>query len=135
MKVLVSKLIEEALEYWPKIIFCDDMEIKGKDAIIPYLTTYGDDWYIHVEDYEQMTLIKMVFDCIFDEFQAKAVEMYKANGSCHLVHQKDLDLHAIVHRIKGRIKRYYLKYFRDENIKIIYDIKSTQKLDNINTKS
>ena len=137
MKVLVSKLIEEALEYWPKIIFCNDMQLFGDDcAMIPYLNDYDSLLDKLDKNIKRDDLLPMLLYCICAGFHKKAIEIYKANGCCPFVHQRDLDLAYIVDRIKEHMRlQDWRSVAKQADIKIIYNIKSTQKLDNINTKS
>ena len=124
MKILVSKLIEETFEYWPKIIFCDDMKLITDDiAVMPYLNKFNHILWQHMLKDEKMALADMVSWCIFSGFYTKAIEIYKANGNCPFVHQRDLDLVYIVDRIQYNMKTQEWKDFAErENTEIIYDI-------------
>jgi hypothetical protein len=127
MTIILSKLISDGLDYFPRIIFCDDMKLSGNDGIgIPYLDNFYD-----LLDEKIMIMkgtLKINFAmswCINSAFSQKALHIYKQNGSCDFVHQKDLDVTYIIDRFKEHMKESSWKEFlKKENVEIVYDIEN-----------
>ena len=126
MKIVFSELLKDALEYFPKIIFCDNMELRGNDgAFIPYLNSFYFDLLspkLVQKDY-YINCIDGVAWSINSGFWKKAIQIYKKHGKCKFVHQKDLDTKYIMKQFKENMKNQsWQEFLKKENIEIIYDI-------------
>jgi len=127
MTIILSKLISDGLDYFPKVIFCEDMRLSGNEgAMIPYLNNFYDlldQRLLDKGDY--VDFVGGMSWCIKSAFWKQAVHIYKQNGSCDFVHQKDLDVNYIIDRFKEHMKDPSWKEFlKKENVEIVYDIEN-----------
>ena len=124
MKVIISELLQNNLSYFPQIIFCTDMELRGKDgANIPYLNDFYDLLDQRILNMKKKVNLDLAMSwCISTGFWKKAIEEYKKNGDCDFIHQKDLDVDYIIQFFKETMDDpSWIELLKNENIEIIYD--------------
>jgi len=123
MKIIFSELLKDSLEYFPRVIFCDDM---NSSIGIPYLDSFYDLLDEKIMAMKGVSRIHFAMSwCINIEFSQKAMQIYKQNGSCDFVHQKDLDVNYIIKRFKEHMKESsWKKFLKKENVEIVYDIEN-----------
>ena len=125
-----STLLQDSLEYWPEIIWCQNMSlINQEDVIIPYLIDFQNlliQRVVHKSD--ELDWVGCMCFCIGKAFAHKAKQIYQKKGFCTSVHQKDLSPSFILKQFKEDYMKQdsWKEFIQRENLHIIYDKENCQ---------
>lgn len=121
-KINYNQLLENTLEYWPQIIFCDDMKLSGNDgAIIDYLNKFyfellDDKLNESKEDF--ISILSWSIKCIITR---KAIKVYKKEGFCKYIDLNDIDYQKLKEHFIEQINvKENKELLEKDNIEIVY---------------